>query len=893
MRFWPPFCGLMAFMAVMAGSAFGQVEDSTRSLPAPDSTIIAVPTDIQTADSGVREPVEFVAGDSLILSIKSGGQTGALYGNATVTMASSELSAYRINILFDIDELRAEGLVSDTGLVGKPTFQRDAELFVGESLSYNLRTERGRFVQAQTQFEDGFLRAEIVKAEDEGLLYVKNGFYTTCNCTDDPSYSLRSSKMKLVNKKWIYTGPLQLYLFNIPTPLWLPFGFLPATEGRRSGPLPPNYGEDEFGFYLRDWGWYFALSDYMDLQLQGGFWTKGSWETKSLFRYRKRYGFDGQLQVATARFKNGEQGDPDFSVRKTGSFRWSHNQTIGSTASFNANVNLTSSAYLRAVSQNYDDRTRQNIQSTLRYSKRWRSRSLSVQMSQNQILATDEVSLTIPSLSFSQSSFKPFAGGSPSPGRGERFYEKLMVSYNLSVNNRFSFRPLSDEELIARGDSSATEISWYNALFSADQFRRATGLDEQFDFKASHRIPLSAPFSVSRLPILGDVQLNLSPSFTYTEDWFIRSDRKALSADSTRIETTSVAGFVALRQFSTSLSASTIFYGIFPVRIGPYQTIRHTVRPRLSYSYRPDFFSDSWGKTRTYTNAAGEEVRYATVPGVGRGKQQQISFSLNNTFETKRVAADSTTAVRAASPRSVKLLDLTLSSNYNFAADSLNFGSILLNARTRILGKIDIDFRSSFSPYEIDENGRTVDDYAFSFGNPLGRLTRADLTIRTSLRSSTGDGSRPLSSPRAGFGNIQNDPFNPTASFFQSNLPVDYADFSIPWSLSFDLTYGITKSGVNTIRRAIMNTTFDFSLTPNWKVASRTGYDFENWEMVTTNLALARDFDCWQMSFNWVPFGAYQSWGFELHVKSGHLRDLLRLRQPKSDVRDRFGSFLR
>ncbi len=146
---------------------------------------------------------------------------------------------------------------------------------------------------------------------------------------------------------------------------------------------------------------------------------------------------------------------------------------------------------------------------------------------------------------------------------------------------------------------------------------------------------------------------------------------------------------------------------------------------------------------------------------------------------------------------------------------------------------------------------------------------------------------------RAGFGHVVQNTFNPATAFFQNNLPAEYADFSIPWSLSLDFTYGVTKTGANTIRRAIINTTFDFSLTPNWKVASRTGYDFDRQEMVTTNISLARDFDCWQMSFNWVPFGSYQSWGFDLHVKSGHLRDLLRIRQPKSDVRDRFGSLRR
>lgn len=841
----------------------------------------------------VREPITFSAGDSLILYLRGETKSGSLYGSSSLNMADAALKAFQIDILFAQEEVRAKGFESDSGWVGKPEFTRGTDIFEGELLAYNLRTERGRVVGAETRYEEGFIRGGVVKALEDNVIYIEDGVYTTCECTEDPSYSLRSKRMKLVNQKWIYTGPLQLYLFNIPTPLWLPFGFLPAQDTRRSGPLPPSYGEDEFGFYLRDWGWYFALNDYMDLQLQAGFWTKGSWQSQNLFRYRKRYGFNGQLQVSFARFKNGEKNDPNFSVRETGAFRWTHTQTMGPTASFNADVNLSSSGYLRGVSQNYDDRTRQSIQSTLRFSKRWSSRTLSVQAGHTQVLDTDEVSMTLPSVSFSQRSFKPFYRSSRSLGESERFYEKLTVSYNMSLNNRFSYRPLSTEELIAAGDSAATGISWFDALTSAKDYRRATGKNEQFDFKASHRIPVSAPFSVERLPLVGDFRLNLTPSFSYTEDWFLNTERRILSPDSSTVETSSESEFLALRQYTTSLSASTTFYGIFPVRIGPYQTIRHTVRPSISFNYRPDFFSDRFNYTRTYTDANGEEVRYALVSGVGRGSQQSLSFRLNNTFETKRVVTDSTNAAQRQGRGAIKLLDLNLSSSFNFAADSLGFNSILLNARTRLFGQVDVDFRSTFSPYKVSDTGRLINEYAFMFPKaPLGRMTRADLTIRTSVRSSRGDGSRPLVSPRAGFNAGQADPFNPTASFFQTNRPTDYADFSIPWSLSLDFSYGVTRTGVSSIRRAILNTTFDFSLTPNWKIASRTGYDFERKQLVTTTLAIARDFDCWQMSLTWIPFGDYQSWGFELHVKSRLLRDLLRIRQPKSDVRNRFGSLL-
>lgn len=840
----------------------------------------------------LTSPVTIVASDSLVFHLGGRARAGTLHGDASVEYEDAFLSAWQIDLLLAEEELHARGLRADTGWVGKPMIRQGEDEFTGSELAFNLQTQRGRVVGAQTRYEEGFIAADVVKALEDSTLFIRNGIYTTCECVEDPSYSLRATKMKMVDRKWIYTGPIQLYLFNIPTPLWLPFGFLPAQDNRRSGPLPPTYGEDEFGFYLRDWGWYFAMNDYMDLQLQGGFWTRGSWEMRSLYRYRKQYAFDGQLRVDYGRFRNGERGDPGFSVRRTGSFRWTHNQTIGQRTNFNANVNLSSSSYLRAVSQDYDDRVRQDIQSSLKFTKRWDGQNLSVQASQRQQLATGQVSLTLPSLSFSQRSFKPFERQQRLPGSREGIREKLTVSYSASVNNRFNFVPLPDDELLARGDTLAADISWLDAAVSASDYRRATGNDVQYDFQASHRIPISAPFTVRRLPLLGNLNLNLNPNFTYTEDWYLRTERRGIDSETGSLATTTDPGFFALRQFSSSVSASTVFYGLFPVEAFGFRGLRHTVRPNVGMTFRPDFYGDKWGYTREYTNSSGSPVEYPIVSGVGRGKQQALTFSLNNTFETKRIPADSLSNNAASlANRAIKLFDLNVSSSYNFAADSLRMADLSLSARTRILGNVDIDLRSSFSPYEINENGIRTTESAFSLGSPLGRMTSTNVTLRTSLRSKRGAGDRPITTPRGGMiqptGGLSP---NGSSTFLQNDYATAGADFSIPWSLNLDFSYGVTKPGTTAIRRAILNASVDFSLTPNWKVASRTGYDFEQKRMATTNVTLARDFDCWQMAFNWVPFGLYQSWGFDLHVKSGHLKDLLRIRQPKSDVRDRFGS---
>lgn len=837
----------------------------------------------QTADTTANQqssrasaPVKFSATDSLIVQFEEDADIGSLFGSARVEYRDAALDAYRVLLLFDIDELRAEAAESDTGLVGIPTFTQGTDNFSGEKLAYNMGTERGRVSGARSVFEEGFIRANTAKIMEDSTLYIENGLYTTCECLDDPSYSLRSKRMKIVDQKWVYTGPIRLFLFSIPTPLWLPFGYLPAQEGRRSGPLPPRYGEDEFGFYLRDGGWYFALNDRMDLQLQLGLWSRGSFETTGVYRYNKRYGFQGRMQIDFARLRSGESGDPDFSVNRTGSFRWQHSQTLDPWTSFDANVDLSSSGYLRAVSEAYDDRVKQTIGSSLSYRKRWASvgRSVTVKTNHNQVLTSGSANLTLPSISFSNGSKQPFKRRN-AVGK-EKWYEKLTYRYNMVLTNTYSFTP-----------NDSTDISWLDGLRSATDFRAATGKDAQFDFRTSHTLPISAAFTVSRLPLIGPINLNLSPNFNYSENWFIRTNVNAVDS-SNRVVASSTPDFLALRQFNTGISANTNVYGLFPFKAGKYRGIRHTLRTTLGYSYRPDFFADAWGYTDTYRDTSGAEIRYALVNGVQRGEQQSLNLSLNNTFETKKSIADSSASATQA--RSITFLNLDGNSSFNFAADSLKMSPINISARTKLLGKVDLNLRTTFSPYQIS-NARVVDKYVLgSNGLSPARLTNLSLTARTSVRSRSQGTGRPLENPRA----IDrtrtfnaNDPNISTLNGRYLDPSAVVADFAIPWSLTMDFTYGITKPIEQLTRRAIVNATVDFNLTPNWKVTTRTGYDLIASDFSTTNIALHRDFSCWQMSVNWVPFGLYQSWSFDLHVKSGHLRDLLRIQQPRSDTRGR------
>lgn len=877
--------------------AVGQAQDSLR-IVAPDS--LAAPADtLRTPVKSVRplpgagtpdtpnipstprkDPIRFSARDSLVIEFDTEDDVGTLAGEAQVAFGDGSLTAHQIQLYFGRSELRASGPTGAIDDKGRPELKQGQEVVKGRTLTYNLDTRRGRLVGVQSAVKDGYVYGAVSKQAADSVIYVQDAMYTTCNHPGDPHYHIRASKMKIVGGKWIYTGPLHVRVFNVPLPLWLPFGFLPAQEGRRSGPLPPNYGEDERGFYLRDFGWYQAINDYMDAQVRFGIWTSGSFQLAPSLRYNRRYLYNGQVSVDWLRERRGRSLDPDFTQRSTWSLRLNHNQTLNPTSSLTASVDFSTSSYLRTVSRQYNDNVRQTIGSNVNYSKRWTDsgRSLSLFASQRQQLGeAGQVTLSLPQFSFRQQTRTPFKRNAR--GAGERWYEKLNYGYTFNLNNDFSFRP--DTSL-----AGSAGIEWYDALWSGKDFEAATGLDaaERFNFKATHRLPIGATFTFPKF------QLNLTPNLQYSEDWYLRTERRALDDSTGQVVTNYESGFTPIRQVSTGVSANTEFYGTFPFKVGAIDGFRHVVRPSVSFSFSPDYAGGLFNYFRSYTDAQGNAVQYPIVRGLSSGKQQNIGLRLGNVFQGRQVKVDSTGDVQRTI---LQLFTMDLNSTYNAARDSLRWSPVSMSARTSLRNnQVSLNLTGQFSPYALSSEGRTLGaSYYGSTGRPL-RLTSIRMTATTRFSSNNrGRQQRPFAGSGSQFGQgyletdgSYVDPFDGG----YNNTPVGYADFAIPWSLNLDLTYSLSKPALTTTRRAVLNTGFDFNLTPNWKVQGRSGYDFIQHEVVTTNLSILRDFHDWQMSLNWSPFGQFQSFQFDLHLKTGPLRDILRLRSPKSDIRNRF-----
>ena len=134
------------------------------------------------------------------------------------------------------------------------------------------------------------------------------------------------------------------------------------------------------------------------------------------------------------------------------------------------------------------------------------------------------------------------------------------------------------------------------------------------------------------------------------------------------------------------------------------KSIRHTIRPSITYGYRPDFANNynqqvqqSTDPTDILTYSPFEDGIYGR-PGVGLSNS--IGISINNVLEAKVASKDSTNV----EDKKITLLNnLNFSTSYNIAADSLRWSPVSMTAGTRFFkDKLSLNFGATFDPYQVD-----------------------------------------------------------------------------------------------------------------------------------------------------------------------------------------------
>ena len=800
-----------------------------------------------SSDKTVLEaPINYNAKDSIVISLDE--QKVFLYKEAVVTYQSIELKADYIQLDLNTKEVYAEGLPDSADVMqGTPVFKDGNDEFESKTMRYNFQTQKGIITDVKTQQGDGYVHSERTKKIDANSFILKKGVYTTCDY-DHPHFYLRMTKAKVISNKKIITGPAYLVLEDFPIyfPM-IPFGFFPNSPSYSSGIIMPTYGEEQNrGFFLKQGGYYWAASQYFDLTLRGDIYSKGSWATNVLTNYRKRYKFSGNFNFS---YNVNQYGDPDLpDARKLKGFsvNWTHSQDAKANPfqTFSASVNLSTAGYDQQNSNSIQNYLSTTKSSSISYSKKWENTpfNMSANFRHSQNSRDSTISLSLPELTFSMAKIYPFRQ-KDRVGQA-KWYEKIGVSYTGNIRNSITSK---ESELFEK--SLITD--WSNGW--------------------KHTIQNTLPnFNVFKY-------INVSPSISYSERWYTNFLQRTYTydyiTDKAKIWEDTIYGFKRNYNYSFSLSSQTNIYGMYQIKNpkSRLRAIRHKMSPSISFNYNPDFSDPKYGFWDSYTDKDGNVHYYnrfekGIFGSAGQGESGAISFSLANNLEAK-VANKNDTTANAEKFTKVKIIDnLSLSGSYNLVADSLNLSNISIRGRTTIKG-VSLNFGGTLDPYATDATGRNrVHKYMWNEGSglsKLGRLTNANLSFGMSFKSKKDE-------DKKGEGQTSPEPVVHPDGF------VEYADFNMPWDFRFDYSFSYSKT--NPFNKATINQSLNFSgrlaLTKEWNMSMNTNFDVQAAKFSFTTFNVNRSLHCWNMSFNFVPFGQRKSYSFTINASSALLKDL-------------------
>ena len=845
---------------------------------------------MRARSNGIDAPVKYSAEDSLIYDAESG--TAYLYGNSKVDYENMKLTSDKVHMNLDKSTVRATGTVDSTaegGIKGKPVFTMGKDEYKSDTMAFNFKSKKGLIKGVYTEQQDGFLSGEVGKRDSTGSIYLQHGRYTTCD-KPHPDFYIALSRAKVRPGKDVVFGPAYLVVADVPLPLAIPYGFFPFSKKYSSGFIMPSYGdESDRGFYLRDGGYYFAISDKWDLKLLGEIYTKGSWGVSAASNYRKRYRYSGSFLFSYQDSKTGDKGLPDFAEQESFKIQWNHRQDPKANpySSLAASVNFATSNYERNnLNSMYNPQTltQTTRTSSVSWSTGFSSIGLSLSATTNlaQDMRTSSIQITLPDLNISLSRFYPFKR-KHLVGK-ERWYEKISMSYTGQLANSIS----TTEDKILHSNLIK---DWKNAF--------------------QHTIPVQANFTLFNY-------INVTPSFNFTDRMY--SKKVTRGWDNTlqkEVVRDTTYGFHNVYNWSMSVGASTKLYGfwvpnrkLFGDKI---QAIRHVITPQVTFSYSPNFGARRYGyyDSYQYTDASGNVklVEYSpyqdelySVPG--KYKTEMISWDVSNNIEMKIKSDKDTTGYKK-----ISIIDeLGASMSYNAAADYHRWSDLSMRLRLKWWKNYTFSMNAQFATYayELDANGKPYVGNHTEWG--YGRLPRfqgmsqnfsftlnpeklkkwfgrkddkdddkvsvdsdgPDTNIESNMDDDLEKGKYAAKKKRGNIAETDDD---------------GYMSFNMPWSLT--IGYGITmrentagRFNTKTMRYPYKFTqTLNFSgnirISDGWNINFSSGYDFENHAMSMTTASLSRDLHCFNMSAS-VVLAPYTSYNFTFRCNAATLTDALK-----------------
>ncbi len=885
--FWgAQFAGKGHYTILSLQDTLPRVGDSSRVLPdslSKDSVL--------KKKSALDAVVDYTAKDSIVMTADNWGY---LYGESEIKYTDITLKGEKIFMNMDSSLVYATfGLDSVGKEFGFPVFADKSSELESKTMKYNFKTKKGYSTHLITTQGEGYIIADRAKKNGDDSYFTEDAKYTTCDDHEHPHFYLALTKGKVRHGKNVVAGPAYLVIEGLPLyPIGLPFGFFPFSKKYSSGIIMPSYGDElERGFNLRDGGYYFAISDNIDLALTGEIYTKGSWGLNARSSYRKRYKYSGSFNAGYIVTKTGEK-DIDYSVSKDMSLNWTHSQDpkANQFRTLSASVNFSTSSYDRNnLNSAYTPSATQNTKSsTVNLTQRipnslW---SFSASINATQRTSDSTISLTLPNMTITMSRVAPFkrkeAVGS------ERWYEKIQLSYSGDLRNSIE----TNEDQLFKSDIMK---DWQHAM--------------------KHTIPVSATFNVLNY-------LNITPSFNYTERWYTRKIEQVWNRDTnTMMPSDTTNGFHRVYDFNAALSFQTKVYGMFTPVFYDKAQIRHVFSPSISFSYAPNFGDPKFGYYETsyhydsqgnFTNVPYSPFQYEMFGVPGKEAQGAINFQFDNNVEMKlkKIENDS------VKDKKYSLIDnLGIGFSYNMQAEEFKWSDINTSLRLKLSKSLTLNLNAVWDPYLYkvtewdDSNNPTrverVNELRISNGKGFGRLRSTGYSISPSINQDTfnkwfgkdkgkdesgkdkpGEGA----STEPGQDGEQSKERKSLLSEKKDDNEYDadgYVKDAIKWNLSlnFSMNYNLNSSrwtepdrdGYAELKGQLTkNFGFSGSIQPtkNWNFNFNASYDFDNKKISYLTCNLTRNLHCWSLSASFNPVGPYKSYYVSLRASSSMLQDL-------------------
>ncbi|MBR6438271.1 MAG: LPS-assembly protein LptD [Bacteroidales bacterium] len=816
--------------------------------------------------SAIEAPIDRTCNDSTIQDFKN--NKIFYYGNAVIKYDDIEIQADYVEFDFDKHTIFAKGMPDSTGkIVGKPVFTQNGQKYYSDEMSFNFDTKKGIIRKVFTEDSQSYIHGNKIKKMEDGKINVQSGSFTTCNNRDHPHYEFHFRKAIVIPEDKIVAKHMYLKIEETPLPVAIPFALIPNSKGQRSGILIPSFGQSaNRGYYFENGGYYWAINEYMDLQLTGDIYTRGSWAVKPLFRYVNRYKYSGSFNANYALNKIGTEGSADYQETTDFKIRWIHKQDAKARpkSSFSADVYIVSNNYNKYNGMTVTEHLSNTFQSSIAFQTSFANLFfLTLNGSHSQNTISHNMTITLPEATLSMNRVYPFRNIGK---RGKKhWYSEINVNYTVNAKN-----------YISMADSLFFKPGWTDHLQNGIQ----------------HRAPINMPIKLFKY-FTWTTTLNLNDKmyFQYYKKEWVAGD----STSAGKVVTDTIPHFRNVFTYDVSSNITTKIYGMLQFKKGPIRAVRHVFTPTFGFSYNPDFSAGYWDYYSTYTDGEGVEHSYSyfqgSIYGAPPGQRSgRITYNLSNNLEIKVPSRkDTITGLKKV----VLIENLTFSGNYDLAKDSLNWSYLSISGRTTLFKNFSIQYSSLWDPYILDSTGtKQLNKFEWDVNHRLFRKKSVTWNFSATYTFNNSTFSSKKSKTQEKKYDIPNSSEQELNDIY--NNPNDYVDWSTTWSisLSYNLRINNNPTYVNYVMRDNRSTIQtiglhgEINLSPKWKFSAQSGWDFEQRKVSYTSLTIYRDLHCWEMRFNVIPYGTYKSWNFQINVKASALQDLKLTK--KKDYRDNY-----